>query len=179
MMASLNGFLTTPSFGTLPKSGGAPVAAPKPAAPAAPRPPTNVGQLSHEFPSYSYTPPAPTYKPPAYTPPWPSYTPPRPPAYTPPRTTSTPVQTPKPAATPSAPNTPAGATGQPDLSQVANLMALLVPSSQSQSVYVQSGQQGQPLPPEADRAFRGKDPGISGGRQGNALDMLRQGFWGG
>lgn len=110
----------------------------------------------------SYTPP-PTYNPPSYTPPsWPSWpsTPAAPPKTSPPA--STPQQQPK----------------QPDLTPLSQTMSLMVAPQQSQNVIV-GGQRAQPLPFQADRSFRGKDPGIARNQNRNYLDMLRAGFSGG
>jgi hypothetical protein len=71
-----------------------------------------------------------------------------------------------------------GAEQQPDVSQLANMMAFLIPQpAQSQSVFI-GGDNSQPLPFQADRSFRGRDPNISQRGGGNVLDVLRAGFWG-
>lgn len=87
---------------------------------------------------------------------------------------------PAPSGAGSPPSAPAGQQQQ-DYSQLANMMALMVPSVQSQAVYVGGGgqQQGQPLPNQAERSFNGRDPSISNGGAGNYIDQLRAGFWGG
>lgn len=66
---------------------------------------------------------------------------------------------------------------QPDLTGLAQMMAGLMPAQQSQAVYI-GGEDGQPLPSQADRAFRGRDPNVSQRGFGNYMDALRAGFWG-
>lgn len=73
--------------------------------------------------------------------------------------------------------TPIPLSGQLDMSQLAGVMAAMVPASQSQSIYLGGQQQGQNLPFQAEHAFRGRDPALQNGGGGNILDMLRQGFW--
>jgi len=66
----------------------------------------------------------------------------------------------------------------PDMSELATMMAGLIPAQQSQAVYIGGGDDGQPLPSQADRAFRGRDPNVSQRGFGNYMDALRAGFWG-
>lgn len=54
-------------------------------------------------------------------------------------------------------------------------MAMMVAPQQSQNVVI-AGNRSQLLPFQADRVFRGKDPGISQQKNRNYLDMLRAGF---
>jgi hypothetical protein len=62
-----------------------------------------------------------------------------------------------------------------DLNQLSQTMAMMVAPQQSQNVVI-AGDRSQLLPFQADRAFRGKDPGISQQKNRNYLDMLRAGF---
>lgn len=78
-----------------------------------------------------------------------------------------------------APSTTTPSTTPPMGKLAEQMAAMVLPSQQSQSVYINGGESGQPLPSQADRAFRGRDPGISGGHPGDFLDILRSGFWGG
>jgi hypothetical protein len=142
----------------------------------------------------SYSPPSyspPSYSPPSYTPPWsftplnpdvPHYNPQRPPAPSPRIPVYNPPS-PGPQAPPhSAPQAPPQAAPQqpvqqpPDLNQLSQQMALMVAPQQS---VVIGGGQGQQLPFQADRSFRGKDPGIAQQHSKNYLDMIRAGFAGG
>lgn len=74
--------------------------------------------------------------------------------------------------------TPVPLGGNIDMSQLAGVMAAMIPASQSQSVFVGGQEQGQPLPWQAEHPFKGRDPGVQNGGNGNYLDLLRQGFWG-
>lgn len=74
--------------------------------------------------------------------------------------------------------TPAASTPAPDMSQLAQTLALMVPASQSQSVFVGGSDPSQTVPDQADHNFRGKDPGISRRGMPNYMDALRGGFWG-
>lgn len=82
-----------------------------------------------------------------------------------------------PGGAPAAPPTPVPLGGSLDMSQLAGVLAGMVPNSQSQSVYVNGGQQGQQLPFQAGHGFRGKDPALQNGAGGNYLDQLWKGFW--
>jgi hypothetical protein len=62
-----------------------------------------------------------------------------------------------------------------DLNQLTQTMAMMVAPQQSQSVII-GGDRSQLLPFQADRAFRGKDPGIANDKNRNYLDLLRAGF---
>jgi len=71
-----------------------------------------------------------------------------------------------------------GGAAQPDMSQLANMMAFMIPMpAQNQNVFI-GGDDSQPLPWQADRSFKGRDPSINQRGPGNVLDVLRAGFWG-
>jgi hypothetical protein len=76
------------------------------------------------------------------------------------------------------PLAPQLAAAQPDFAPLAQMMAGMMPAQQSQAVYIGGAQDGQPLPGQADRAFRGRDPNVSQSGFGNYMDALRAGFWG-
>lgn len=142
-----------------------------------PRPPTSAPRPPTSRPP-SYGAPPTTYRPPTSGYPRPSM----------PRSPSIPSAGPRMPGLPSGagpqlPQAPsAGAGGgqqQPtqDLGGLASMMALMVPAQQSQAVYVGGGDSGQPLPGQADRSFKGRDPGVREMGSGNYLDLLQQG-WG-
>ena len=94
--------------------------------------------------------------------------------------TSTPWQPSAPAPKPQAPGgktptpqQPAPQQQTPDLKPLSQSMSMLVAPQQSVIV---GGARGQPLPFQADRAFRGKDPAIANDHNQNFLNMLRAGF---
>lgn len=132
---------------------------PKQTPPAKPKPPTPPN------------PPVETRPPPGMTPvPAPSKPPSKPPSGWPFPPPQTPAQT---GGTPTIPEPEAPA---PDMTELGNIMALMMPAP-STSVTIE-GDDSQPLPWQAERLFKGKDPNVSKRRAGNYLDNMLAGWRG-